>query len=222
MFEFDDREIDEVRAIISKIILPYCFGTDDDDFEDSVLNDQLKDVTDREFCLHHGVTKAVIEFKDFPFVVKIPFDGWWDIDTFVPFEYASYKVSNNYCGADYDETLRFQQYGFSEFAPCMKMLGNWQERDIFVQEKILPYWEGINSIKISQNSREKAEGTDWETPFSTNWIAAAIEIFGEKKWAAFNEWAQGEEFIRDMHSGNYGFSIDGRPIIFDLSGYNDH
>ena len=222
MFEFDERAIEEARGIISNISFPEFFGADDDEFDDEDLTLQLKSYTNRKFYVYHGVTKVVIDFYDFSFVIKIPFDGWWDMDEFVPFEYAPYKETNNYCGADYEETLRLEKNGFGGFAPRIIPFGIFENRVAFAQEKIIPYWDGINSIKISQNSKDKAEDFNDDCPFATNWIAAAIEIFGEEKCAEFFKWSRHEVFINDMHCGNYGFTKDGRPIIFDLSGYYEN
>ena len=56
-------------------------------------------------------------------------------------------------------------------------------------------------------------------PFEAEWIALAIDLYGERKVKRFLAFLE-ENNISDFHHGNYGYTKDGCPMLLDYSSWS--
>ena len=126
MFQLED--IERARRIVSTLTLPERFGEDNTITYD--LERQLSDVIDEAFFVTSGVSKAVIVINSLPFVIKIPFNGYWDFDyededgspAFYEFTGASDYRPDDYCEYELEKTESIQDSGYGMFVPDMEYL----------------------------------------------------------------------------------------------------
>lgn len=226
--------------IIDCLSIPEQFGVNEssDDF-DSVydLEWQLHDAHIENFSIDNGVSKAVIIPDNSNFVIKIPFNGIkyyeWDEETdegedsFEFFHYADAPDSSDYC---WDELIKIEdarKAGFGNLFPETAFVKEHNNTRFYIQEKVRTYNQACRcggTPAISENSRDKAKGMDYHySPCSIEWRAAVIEFYGEEFWKDFVNWDDMSctGILIDMHSNNYGYTIDGRPIILDASGFRE-
>ena len=76
-------------------------------------------------------------------------------------------------------------------------------------------------MKPSRESLVKAK--NYSLSFVKEWIALAIDFYGEEFWNEFIQWATETEpdVLTDMHTSNYGLDMEGRPVMFDISGFRN-
>lgn len=141
----------------------------------------------------------------------------------------------NYCEVELDKYIKACEDGFGVFLAAVEYFGETKNGyPLYLQEKV-PNIGGDDDVshKPSEKSMSRAaeinskdivctSGTYHmsKTNFSTNWLAAAIEHYGEKLTIDFIQYAQDNDLDVDMHSENYGYRKDGSPVILDYSGFN--
>lgn len=234
---FKQEDIEKALYYIRALHLPDDFGIADDEAVQSLdidyLARDLAAVRCPSFRIFHGVSKAVINIQELPFVIKIPFNGMWYYDYtvdddetnyFVEFQYAGEK-SNDYCWLEKSLSEEATEAGFGALVPEIMYVGEFNGHNFYLQEKVVPFDE--ESQPLSHSSRESQEAVkqlsyDYRV-CSPAWIAAIIESYGESYWKHFVDWGNSEGFgiLEDMHARNYGFRCDGRPVIFDIGGFSD-
>lgn len=228
MFQVED--IERARKIISVLKLPECFGCDE--YTEDLIGEQIAEVVDNDFYVSCGVSKAVIVVDSLPFVIKIPFNGTWedydydddndscDEPCFSFFELASDYSPSNYCEDEFEKTEHVEEAGFGVLVPEMMYLGKVEGASVFIQEKVTPLCEH-RRLTPSKDSLNKAE--KYLLPFTKEWIGLVIDFYGEDFWRSFLKWANEWEpdILTDMHTSNYGLNKDGRPVMFDISGFRN-
>ena len=235
-----DRKI--ATEIVGHLEIPRDFGLDEygggfifgeDDYILYRLHSYFPDI---QFELITGCSKAVIISDELPFVIKIPFNGVWyekerydeESEPEYYFDYFHFNKNNeptDYCEIELHNTIKAKVEGFREFFPDINYLGRFGDTRFYIQEKV----QNIKMcpFKLSNDGLTWARsiGADkdqWDY-FICNeeWRAAVYDLYGKEKlfqlvdWAVFNKL----EWLNDLHSGNYGFSMDGKPIILDVSGF---
>ena len=225
MFRAEDRE--RARKIVSELELPVEFG--ETEITCGYFEEQLMDVIgDEDFYVTSGVSKLVIVVESLPFVIKIPFNGQWeenyddeceDDETFCRFENASDWSCDDYCCEELEMTNSMEENGFGALVPEMDYLCDVCGRSVYIQTKVIPMSEARKKISPSADSRKKAE--NYKGSFFKDWIALVYDTYGVGFWNAFVAWAREwqPEVLQDVHSGNYGIFEDGRPVMFDISGF---
>lgn len=227
MFNFKDEDLDEARRIVSNLDLPSEFGTDGD-LDMSDLEMQLEDVIDGDYFVSCGISKAVIIVDYLPFVIKIPFNGRWETDWsddsedgkyFVEFDQANASSCFDYCEDELNKTHLIQDNGFGCFVPNMMYLSTVCGFNTYVQEKVIPKNESKDK-NPSAGSLEKAKEEDY---WDLVWAATAIDLYGFNFFHNFMDWAYSNcrDTMLDLHYGNYGYDMSGRPVILDVSGFRD-
>lgn len=225
---------DRIMAIkiASACNVPCDFGVDEEDN----YNDWDFRVIDEEdnYDFFNGVSKLVIVPDEFSFVVKIPFNGHyeWDEESeeekFYSFENACDEAPDDYCMDEYNKYLSLKKAGFADIAAETTIICNIDGRNFYAQEKVLSYYEGKTRSHPSKESYEKATSLErkYQVGFTDDWVAAVIETYGEEFWKKFLDWNESQcsrdSVLTDMHTGNYGYRMDGRPVIFDISGWRDN
>lgn len=224
MFNFKDEDLDEARRIVSNLDLPSEFGTDGD-LDMSDLEMQLEDIIDGDYFVSCGISKAVIIVDDLPFVIKIPFNGRWEDGDdegdkyFIEFFQACGDSCFDYCGDELNKTHFIQNNGFGCFVPNMMYLSTVDGFPIYVQEKVIPK----NESREKNPSLDSLEKAKEENYWDLEWAAIAIDLYGFEFFHNFVQWANKycKDMMLDMHCGNYGYDMGGRPVILDISGFRD-
>jgi len=228
------------KNIIKDLRLPEEMGCDsgDDEFNTDIIYNAMREspLKWNEFTVENGISKVVIIPNDANFVIKIPLTGMWYYEetyneeedeweynedpTFECFTGAEYGN----CGCDYcdDEVYRIgmaEAEGFGKMFPQTDWLANMNGKNFYIQEKVHPSRE--YTPKVSEESRSKSANLDPSYCHgSAEWRAAIIENYGEEFWKNFCIWDSAEGgTMRDMHCGNYGYNMEGKPVIFDASGF---
>ena len=243
MFSFDIHDIEMARALMERVNLPAEFGCSGDDGEFYQMDDMESEFEDAakaigidayDVSLNCGASKLVVNIRNFPFVIKIPFGGFWydeydeDADDygdsyFEPFRGYSCGNKGMYCADEMDATAAMKQHGFGVLVPDMMYLGTYCGKEIFIQEKVVAFdyremerAASQNSMTIVKNSKKLSH-----EQFNPTWMAYCIDLYGLKFLEDFVDWANEEypSILSDMHTGNYGTNKEGKPVIFDLSGF---
>jgi hypothetical protein len=232
---FKKEDIDFARKFVETLCIPEEYGISDDDYNDDISYVWVKGF-DSEIMpmpkLYHGVSKVVLDFDCLPFVIKIPLNGMWVYDyekddgeseTFEYFHHASGESEDDYCWDELTKTKAMQYDGFGELAPLMELLTTIDGRNFYIQEKVKPYGE-TESVKPSKESLELVSSLSRTYQVACpEWVAAIVDEHGLDFWIDFCDWDEdrGGEILQDLHANNYGYDMDGRPVIFDLSGFRD-
>lgn len=234
---FKKEDIELAIKYIKALSIPENFGIEDDMCEESV-NDterlmlQLYDAGCKKFRVFHGVSKAVIIIEELPFVIKIPYNGMWypDYDEgegnyFVEFQYATNDRPDDYCWKELCLSEDMDAAGFGKLVPEIMYAGEYGGWRFYFQEKVIPFDDEVEPERYtSKASRDRAMEIDMTYRVGCPmWRAAIIEKYGEAFLEDFIDWAECEceEVLEDLHARNYGFRCDGRPVIFDIGGFND-
>lgn len=229
------------EKIIDGLHLPMNFGVEESDyFNDArLLEDQVAALEIGDFSIENGVSKAVIVPENMPFVVKIPFNGIhyyiWDEEAE---EYSDEETFEYFCRADapdqsdycWDEQIKIEKAydaGFGDLFPETAFVKEHDGTRFYIQEKVRTYSQAFRCGKtpaVSENSRTKAKDMDrYYSSCNIEWRAAVIEFYGEEFWKSFVNWDSINciGILTDMHTNNYGYTMDGRPVILDASGFRE-
>ena len=233
---FSNKDVDTAIEIVKNLHLPDEFGCDCDGyFYPDIIEDQLinNGFSDDDFDIEYGISKAVIIFKNLPFVIKIPFHGkWYDAwdseneeyyNAFERFCCADSIYKDDYCEAEVNAIQTMVYFGFEDIVAYEICLGEFNNTTFYLQEKVKSS-RTSNHYKPSENSMTRAReiGLDYEY-CDVDWRACVIEIYGEEYWRSFVNWALDEHnyILNDLHSGNYGYNYEGKPVLFDVSGFEE-
>ena len=237
---FTKEMIDKARAIVSQLDIPEQFGCDEDggEFDDSALYNQVSAVYSGEFSIETGISKCVIVLPGESFVIKIPFNGthYYDYeyneetDEYEEVEhyFNKFTVVEDYCEREMELTEVAQERGFSQFVLNMICFYiDKRGRAFYMQERArtdrCSY--GISPTSVSQRSRDVAESMRTSYCYGNeSWRAAIVECYGEDTWYTFVNWnvAGNIGILSDMHGGNYGYRLDGTPVLIDISGFKEN
>lgn len=175
----------------------------------------------------YGVSQYVIILPD-KTVLKIPFRGFYYGEP--------YAEDETECNDDYFESfdnnyseVAVKVYqdallkGVEEMFSKIEKIGFFSNgHPIYKQD----YAESLCSkeIDVKEDSLTKAREIEIKSkryfPFDTRWVALVIEKYGEEEIEKLMDFIE-EEQIGDFHSGNYGFTAAGAPIVFDYSDFNE-
>lgn len=173
----------------------------------------------------YGVSQYVIILPD-KTVIKIPFLGFYYGDPYAEDETEcndAYfeRFDNNYSEIAVEVYQDALLKGIGEMFSKIEKIGFTSNgHPIYKQE----YAESLCSkeIDVKEDSLTKAKEMEHNRylPFSTRWLALVIEKYGEEEIEKLMDFIE-EEQIGDFHSGNYGFTATGAPVVFDYSDFNE-
>lgn len=220
------KDVEVARELVKHLELPEEFGGSED-MDTSDWEYKFQDFIEGNFYISCGVSKMVIIVDNLPFVIKIPFNGRWEMDWdnddelyFCQFDNACDRDATDYCLDELEKTISIQEEGYGCFIPDMIGIGNVSGREIYIQEKVKPLYE-CKKLVVSEASLNTAKKS--HHVFRDDWIARVFDVYGEDTWNGFINFLKNwePEVLSDMHSGNYGITFDGSPVLFDLSGFRD-
>ena len=238
MLTFEDFDV--ATGIVKQLNIPERFGynIDDDHFYSEELQEQLDKINICPCCIDSGITKAVIIPDNYNFVIKIPFNGYWyysfkdeDDDegeeTFESFYRAEAPDNTDYCWDELIKILDAQEAGFGELFPQTALLFEQSGMRFYIQEKVrtsrqfksTPSAESMERASTIDNKFKKCDQT---------WRATVFDVYGEGYWKSFINWDYNNtlqndtsSMLSDMHRGNYGYNMEGAPVILDVAGYRE-
>ena len=233
---------DKIAKAVSLLSIPENFGgfLEDSDYPevydiDCYLGQEMPGT-----AAYHGVSKCVIVIPESEYVIKIPFNGYWETDEYWDEEDEEWYKSDSeefipFCGANYDincedasdwdycenELIKYENAvdaGMEEFFAKITFYDYVNNYPIYLQEKVKEYsW---NNYVYSEEA-EKTYNSNKELQFRLprQWAILAIDWYGEERYKEFLQYIKDND-INDLHSGNVGFAANGRPVILDYAGWN--
>lgn len=166
-------------------------------WDEDIVN-MIEDAEERTFEVDAGISKIVIYPQDSNYVIKVPIEGIDD---------DGYIV--DYCEREVELYKLAKEWGFDCLLAKTEFLGNIMGRRVYVQERV--------------ELDSEREETDYSNPSSRrvgicdSLSQAIIDAYGEGFYDNFVAFCS-NNFINDLHEGNFAI-VDGKPIIFDYSGY---
>ena len=224
--------VDKVSKILPKDGLMGAWEESDgifDGWDEDVLYALTNIDPDVDVCC--GASKMVIIPSFCNYVIKIPLRGQWienyneekdEYDYYYsPFEFSGYGKGDDYCEAEvciYEKTLE-ENPEYSFIFPETKFYKQINDVKYYLQEKCKQGEGFVKNLDTSKEVETTAENIrDTLDTGSLTWCIALAEHYGielAKKITNFLE----EERICDLHCGNIGYNMAGKPVIIDFSGF---
>lgn len=158
------------------------------------------------FC--YGATKgAFIPHDDCNFVFKFDFAG----------------LDEEYCHREADIYQSAEIEGLDRYFAKTQFYDVVGHAPIFMQEYVGESCWDVGTALIKDEDIKKAKTAISKTSYDAvdelpyHWILNFIKLYGEKEFLRLCLFLE-EEGINDLHEKNVGY-IDGRPVLFDYSGY---
>ena len=96
---------------------------------------------------------------------------------------------------------------------------------VYIQEKAEEFYNSQYSDKVklpfSKDAEDSFNNNDDLHYINPIWTIRAIEYYGEERVLDFIQWAKDNGVAGDLHTGNIGFTAEGKPIILDWAGFRD-
>ena len=230
--------VDKLTMIKESLDVPNEFGADlynDDYYQvDEICNSALdkNDMTD--FSYRVGASKTVFVSERYNYVLKVPFSGYWRVTNGMYYdrtdEFVSYKNSRsencwNYCETEEEIYVDAVEFGVDHFFAATEFYGYTPTKyPVYIQPRVISYFDYDHSREYTKEeltcATDVLQSSSKYIGLSTEWIADAIAAFGEKSVLDLLSFIDLRD-ITDLHRGNYGYTLDGKPIIFDYAGWHE-
>lgn len=171
---------------------------------------------------YYGATKIVFQMDLLPVVIKIPLSH----------KYLTGCINDNYLEDEicFCEMLRDDNEE--------ELLNVFAEIKFYKRKKDISYYlQGVigtptayaSTIDASQKARNyiNRKPSRANRYFEQEWLAKVYDIYGELFLNKFTSYLESNRhldyvanLLEDMHKLNYGYDVEGRPIIFDYAGFN--
>ena len=200
------------------------------------LWDELHNFTN--ISILRGVSKAAIISENSSYILKVPFNGEYvyehneddnedENEVFEKFYCANNSKNNwDYCRLELENYKEAEAAGLEcFFARTLEYGTTSNGYPVYIQEKVVPSYD-IWEEKIEFNS-------DFLSYISNNrhllnivydieWVASAIYYYGLEKFFKLLKFAKEHEYMfSDLHDANYGYRLNGEPVILDFAGWFD-
>ena len=177
-----------------------------------------------------GVSKVVIIPHDSSYVLKIPYRGARDGEDYYDFHYAGNKIRDwDYCETEAEIYDAFKAEGLECFlAKTVRYGEDATGYPLYIQEKCITSYDyedpdpnyayDYTEIKAFRSMFACGMAVDNNT-----WNMKAIMYYGVEKYIRFMQFCMDRfpDVLNDLHSENYGYRIDGSPVLIDFSSWND-
>lgn len=193
----------------------------------------------------HGASKFVYIDHSCSTVLKVPFigtvnyhDGYYDEDDeWVEYDDEDEPYYDDFCQAgieacggnwDYcaDELYLYnlaKEQGLEMFFAETKFLTTLKKSSVpvYIQERAEMFGPGRSkrgsATEKSQKKAKEFNNDDKKAYINSDWLADAIDYYGEELVAKFLEWFK--DYADDLHTGNLGYRIGEGPILIDFCGF---
>ena len=214
----------EIREILNALKNCYFDELDEYEFENDFI-DAFKEKYHKQFSIGSGASKGVLIFKDFSFVIKIPF-YFCEGDELQ----GAYEASEswNYCD---QEMIRYEvakDEGFQDVFLEVEYLDEVNGHPIYIQ----PYAEILCHIDYKQyekqhcssfdakdreivNMADREEGYD---ELDSGWEADLYVLYGLDFYKKFKKYLI-QNYICDLGNANIGY-IGKKPVLVDYAGFD--
>lgn len=181
---------------------------------------------DSPFEIKFGATKLVLISKntDIKKVIKLPFFHQEDGHKLNGAQ-NSLGLISDYCQTEVDIFQKAAYVGLDEvFLETQKIGAYNKELNIYIQDKVDQIGIPDNYMNRLSCSKEESSYLSYyssnygSVDLDTSFISILYDYYGKDFCDGIFSFIL-EENIYDLHDENYGFK-DGRPVIFDYSGYN--
>ena len=191
-------------------------------FDDTRVDELTLYLFDKGYIFNYdfGATKLVIMPRNKDYVIKIPFQGYYE-DCFCNFIGANSELEWDYCNV---EVERYENIYSTPFKDCFAetiFIGYVNNYPIYLQEKCTPFNNSYNKTK------EKRELMDsflhkincWYD-LNSDWCIDLLKYYGPKKFKEFLTLIKKLKWDDDLTYDNVGYK-NGHPIIIDFSGFRE-
>ena len=187
----------------------------------------------------NGVSKIALISDTLDCILKVPMLGRfyerYDDDAegeedkyyyaFEEFQYGSGAFHNDYCQKEADiywcavehgVDMLFAKTEFFDILDC--------GITVYKQPRVVPYNDSeVKTASPAALATVKNNNDYNYAPCRNEWKASVIDFYGQEVLDKFIDFIDNvcPEVGEDLHIGNYGYTLDGRPILLDYSGWGD-
>lgn len=204
-----------INEILNALANCELYDLSDNNFYECVVS-LFKEKYHKPFQYDHGATKGILIFKNYGFVIKIPFSNQDGYD----FIGADAVDNWNYCQAEEEKYIEAELNGLSACFAETKEIARVNNYPIYKQEYVTLFDCGTSSHTQADVDKVNSLYEDDECDcFNLEWQADVMNFFGERIFQKLMHFI--EDFnITDLHASNLGY-IGMRPVILDYSSFNE-
>ena len=178
---------------------------------------------------YHGCSKCVIVIKDCSYVIKIPFNGFWDdIDRKnIPFYGASCDNGWDYCEAEENRFKEAKQFHFEKYFAETKFVYLTKNGiRIYIQDKCSPILKSYRRNKENADEYRKIERKyssrthNWISIEEPTWIVTFVKLYGYEELERFLDFLSESEWDDDLTADNIGYR-NNEPVLIDYCSFWD-
>lgn len=213
----------EIKKILDALKYGCYEELDQDTFEDDVVC-AFEEHYHKKYGWDNGATKGVFIFKNFGFVIKIPFnhcDGY---------ELCGASVGDSdwdYCSQEKNRYAIAKKNGLQSIFLETALIGNVDGYPIYIQ----PIAQSLTNLGYDfKNEKSKTSTDDMKVVKMINeennynwingiWEADVFAMYGGKYYHKFKNFIK-NNYINDLRDDNIGY-IGLKPVILDYAGYDD-
>lgn len=212
----------EIQEILDALRYGYYEELDQDNFENDVVYD-FEQHYQKPFNWDCGASKGVLIFKNFGFVIKIPFN-YCDGDILCG---ALEGDSDwDYCSQEKNRYQKAKQNRLQNIFLETSYLDDVCEYPVYIQMIAEPlnkmsFKEAENKNKSSADSRKIVKIINDENNYdwiNTVWEADIFTLYGGKYYHKLKKFIK-DNYINDLRTANIGY-IGIYPVILDYAGFN--
>lgn len=196
---------------------------------------------------HTGASKWVIDIKGFEFIIKIPYEGYYEEiedydydeckifdsyeeeeayiaehhhEEFCYFEGADCESHWDYCAAEMEIYDRALKEGIGNlFAKTLLFCHTKDGHPVYIQKRAISYWDCDDKTRRSRNY-DKAYNMSYFSSVPAEFLALVLDLYGEKVANALLLFCD-DHCIGDLHLGNVGIRKNSRmPVLYDYSNFD--
>ena len=177
-----------------------------------------------------GISKVVIIPHDSSYVLKIPYRGARDGEDYYDFHYAGNEIRDwDYCETEAEIYDAFKAEGLECFlAKTVRYGEDATGYPLYIQEKCITSYDygDLDSNYTYDYTERNAFRSMLACGIAVDnntWNTKAIMYYGVEKYIRFMQLCLDRfpDVLDDLHGQNYGYRIDGSPVLIDFSSWND-
>ena len=213
----------EIQEILEALKYGYYEELDEYTFEDDVVF-SFNEHYQKPFTWACGASKGVLIFKNFGFVIKIPFN-YCDGEMLC----GAYEGDDdwNYCTQEKNRYQKAKQNRLQNIFLETSYLCNVDEHPVYIQMMAEPlnqmsFEEAENKNKSSADNKKIIKIIDIENDYAwinNIWEADVFTLYGGKYYHKLKTFIK-ENNIEDLRDANIGY-VGIYPVILDYAGFDN-